>query len=150
MVPSCWRKFSTTTGEMFINGVGQGAAIANYVLLTVWDGGGIDAYDFTNYTNLGQVVTRGKGRVEESDLSLLDKKANATGDPNQTEYVQRIIWTGQTEKGQAVGTGAYVLKAVFQYDRNFKTGAKPSTSTKITKFGFLRTCCESFNRKWYY
>ena len=41
--------FSTTTGEMFINGVGQGAAIANYTLLTVWDGGGIDTYDFTNY-----------------------------------------------------------------------------------------------------
>lgn len=41
--------FSTTTGEMFINGVGQGAAIANYILLTVWDGGGNDTYDFSNY-----------------------------------------------------------------------------------------------------
>jgi hypothetical protein len=107
-------------------------------------------YDFTIYTNLGQVVTRGKGRVEESDLSLLDKKENATGDPNQTEYVQRIVWTGQTQDGQPVGTGAYVLKAVFQYERNFRTGAKPSTSTKITKFGFLRTCCDAFNRKWYH
>jgi serralysin len=41
--------FSTTTGEMFINGVGQGAAGANYILLTVWDGGGNDTYDFSNY-----------------------------------------------------------------------------------------------------
>lgn len=41
--------FSPTTGEMFINGVGQGAAIANYILLTVWDGGGNDTYDFSNY-----------------------------------------------------------------------------------------------------
>nr|MDQ3002954.1 hypothetical protein [Fibrobacterota bacterium] len=107
-------------------------------------------YDFTIFTNLGQVVTRGSGRVEEADLSLLDKKDNASGDPNQNEYVQRIIWTGQTEKGQPVGSGAYVLKAVFRYGSNFKTGAKPSSSTKITKFGFLRTCCESQNRKWYY
>ena len=42
--------FSTTTGEMFINGAGQGAAIANYIMLTIWDGGGIDTYDFSNYS----------------------------------------------------------------------------------------------------
>lgn len=42
--------FSPTTGEMFINGVGQGAPIANYILLTVWDGGGTDTYDFSNYS----------------------------------------------------------------------------------------------------
>jgi Ca2+-binding RTX toxin-like protein len=50
--------FSTTTGEMFINGVGQGRpgganapASANRVFLTIWDGGGNDTYDFSNYTN---------------------------------------------------------------------------------------------------
>jgi serralysin len=45
--------WSATTGEMFVNGVGQGAPIANRVFQTVWDGGGIDTYDFSNYaTNL--------------------------------------------------------------------------------------------------
>jgi Ca2+-binding RTX toxin-like protein len=42
--------FSPTTGEMFINGVGQGAPGGNRIFLTLWDGGGIDTYDFSNYT----------------------------------------------------------------------------------------------------
>ena len=41
------------TGQSFINGVGQGSPISNFILMTVWDGGGIDRYDFSNYaTNL--------------------------------------------------------------------------------------------------
>lgn len=42
--------WSPTTGEMFINGVGQGAPGANRIFLTVWDGGGTDTYDFSSYT----------------------------------------------------------------------------------------------------
>ena len=48
--------FSATTGEMSINGVGQGApgagagGTSNRIFLTVWDGGGTDTYDFSNYT----------------------------------------------------------------------------------------------------
>lgn len=42
--------FSTTTGEMFINGVGQGASGANRVFRTVWDGNGTDTYNLSNYT----------------------------------------------------------------------------------------------------
>jgi serralysin len=42
--------FSSSTGEMFVNGVGQGAPGANRVFLTIWDGGGNDTYDFSNYT----------------------------------------------------------------------------------------------------
>jgi serralysin len=42
--------WSPTTGEMFINGVGQGAPGANLIFLTVWDGGGVDTYDFSNFT----------------------------------------------------------------------------------------------------
>lgn len=42
--------WSPTTGEMFVNGVGQGAPGGNQIFLTVWDGGGTDTYNFTNYT----------------------------------------------------------------------------------------------------
>ena len=42
--------WSPTTGEMFINGVGQGAPGGNQILLAVWDGGGTDTYSFSNYT----------------------------------------------------------------------------------------------------
>jgi serralysin len=45
--------WSPTTGEMFVNGVGQGAPGGNRILQSVWDGGGQDTYDFSNYaTNL--------------------------------------------------------------------------------------------------
>lgn len=42
--------WNPTTGEMSINGVGQGAPAGNRVLLTVWDGNGEDTYDFSNYS----------------------------------------------------------------------------------------------------
>ena len=41
--------WSTITGETFINGAGQGAPAANKIFMTVWDGGGTDTYDFSNY-----------------------------------------------------------------------------------------------------
>lgn len=42
--------WSPTTGQTFINGVGQAMPGGNRILLTVWDGGGVDTYDFSNYT----------------------------------------------------------------------------------------------------
>lgn len=47
--------FNTATGEMSLNGVGQGTPGANRVFLTVWDGGGTDTYDLSNYTTNLQV-----------------------------------------------------------------------------------------------
>ncbi|PVE21381.1 protease [Microvirga sp. KLBC 81] len=44
-------KWNSATGEMMVNGVGQGAPGGNKILLTVWDGGGTDTYDFSNYTS---------------------------------------------------------------------------------------------------
>jgi Ca2+-binding RTX toxin-like protein len=52
--------FSTTTGEMFVDGVGQGTPFANKVFRTIWDGNGIDTYDYSNYTtNLSIDLTPG-------------------------------------------------------------------------------------------
>ncbi len=42
--------WNPTTGEMLVNGVGQGVPAANVVFQTVWDGGGIDTYDFSGFT----------------------------------------------------------------------------------------------------
>ena len=107
-------------------------------------------YEFTIYTNLGERVVAASGTISEEDLRLLDKIESASHDPNQTQYVQRIVWTGRTERGGVAGIGAYVLKAVFRYERNLKTGARASTETKLTKFGFMRECCQAYNDKWYY
>jgi serralysin len=44
-------KWSASTGEMFINGVGQSAPSANRIFQTIWDGGGSDTYDFSTYAS---------------------------------------------------------------------------------------------------
>ncbi|WP_353643020.1 pre-peptidase C-terminal domain-containing protein [Mesorhizobium sp. WSM2239] len=65
--------WSATTGEMSVNGVGQGApgggvgGSANRVFLTIWDGNGEDTYDFSNYTENGLI-----------DLAPGDFRAGAT------------------------------------------------------------------------
>jgi serralysin len=43
--------WSPTTGEMSVNGVGQGRPGGNQIFLTVWDGGGTDTYDFSRYAS---------------------------------------------------------------------------------------------------
>jgi Ca2+-binding RTX toxin-like protein len=46
--PSSYR-WDAKTGQAFIDGVGQGLPGGNRIFCTVWDGGGIDTYDFANY-----------------------------------------------------------------------------------------------------
>jgi serralysin len=70
--------WSNTTGEMFFNGVGQGAPGANRIFLTTWDGGGEDTYDFSNYgTNLRVDLGPGKFSVTANNqLAVLDVNTN--------------------------------------------------------------------------
>jgi Ca2+-binding RTX toxin-like protein len=62
--------FSQTTGEMFINGVGQGAPSGNKIFLTVWDGGGNDTIDASNYSN-GVTIDLRPGEFSTVDQSQL-------------------------------------------------------------------------------
>ena len=66
--------WSPTTGEMFLNGVGQGAPGANRIFLTIWDGGGRDTYDMSNYANGVSIdLTPGKWSVTaQGQRALLD------------------------------------------------------------------------------
>ncbi len=41
--------WNPATGQMSINGAGQGAPGGNRIFLTIWDGGGHDTYDLSNY-----------------------------------------------------------------------------------------------------
>jgi len=43
-------KWDTITGEKFINGGGQGAPILPCIFSDLWDGGGIDTYDLSNFS----------------------------------------------------------------------------------------------------
>ena len=41
--------FDPLTGEMTINGIGQGTPAGNRIFRTIWDGDGSDTYDLSNY-----------------------------------------------------------------------------------------------------
>ncbi|MET1110864.1 MAG: M10 family metallopeptidase C-terminal domain-containing protein, partial [Allosphingosinicella sp.] len=62
--------FSQTTGEMFINGVGQGAPAGNNIFLTIWDGGGNDTIDASNYAN-GVTIDLRPGEFSTVDQAQL-------------------------------------------------------------------------------
>ncbi|NTS66788.1 M10 family metallopeptidase C-terminal domain-containing protein, partial [Sphingomonas sp. HHU CXW] len=70
--------FSQTTGEMFVNGVGQGAPAGNKIYLTVWDGGGNDTIDVSNYAN-GVTVDLRPGEFSTFDQSQLANNLAAQG-----------------------------------------------------------------------
>jgi serralysin len=42
-------QFDPDTGELKIDGVSQGVPGGNRILRTIWDGGGVDTYDFSRY-----------------------------------------------------------------------------------------------------
>ncbi len=68
--------FSATTGEMFIDGAGQGAPGANRIFRTIWDGGGVDTYDFGNYATDMQIDLTPGGW----SLMSADQRANLGND----------------------------------------------------------------------
>jgi serralysin len=42
-------RWDPATGQMFVNGIGQGVPGTSRIFMTVWDGGGTDTYDLSNY-----------------------------------------------------------------------------------------------------
>ncbi|MCM2474093.1 protease [Rhizobium sp. CG5] len=72
--------FSSTTGEMFINGEGQGTPGGNRIFRTIWDGNGSDTYDLSNYTTNLQIDLRpGQwSTFAQAQLADLDGGSRAT------------------------------------------------------------------------
>ncbi|MGX9962182.1 M10 family metallopeptidase [Roseomonas sp. F4] len=68
--------WNALTGEMLINGTGQGAPGANRVFLTIWDGGGIDTYDLSNYAGGVSVdlAPGGASVISRDQLARLDTR----------------------------------------------------------------------------
>ena len=62
--------FSQTTGEMSINGVGQGAPSGNKIFLTIWDGSGNDTIDVSNYST-GVTIDLRPGEFSTVDQAQL-------------------------------------------------------------------------------
>ena len=82
--------FSTTTGEMFIDGVGQGTPQANRIFRTIWDGNGIDTYELSNYTTDLQIdlAPGGWSVFDANQLARLNITDNITARGNVFNALQ--------------------------------------------------------------
>ncbi len=68
-------KWDPSTGQEFINGVAQAMPGGNKVFMTIWDGGGHDTYDFSNYTT-GVTVNLAPGSWTTTSATQLANLGN--------------------------------------------------------------------------
>ncbi len=82
--------WSPTTGQESINGVGQGAPNANFVFMTLWDGGGTDTYDFSNYTtNLSVDLNPGQWTILDTSAAHAQRADMGNNGSAGAEYFAR-------------------------------------------------------------
>jgi serralysin len=92
-------RFNRNTGAMSINGVNQGTpgdglgttyTGDNRVFRTIWDGGGVDTYDFSNYSDSQQIDLRPGlwSTFEDSQLALLDWQSSTLARGNVFNALQ--------------------------------------------------------------
>ncbi len=95
--------WNPATGEMSINGVGQGAPGANRVFLTIWDGGGNDTYDLSNY---GAGVTVNLTPGQHSTLSSAQLANLGDGNFARGNVFNALLFQGNTASliENAIGT----------------------------------------------
>ena len=72
--------FDPNTGQMFIDGVGQGVPLGDKIFRTIWDGGGNDTYDFSNYTTNMTIDLRPGQWSTLSTTQLADLGQSGGGD----------------------------------------------------------------------
>lgn len=77
------------TGQTFVDGVGQGLPYKNYVLETVWDGGGQDTYFAGNYTT---DVTLDLTPGAYSIFSPVQRATVLTGSPVGDSYAKGNVY----------------------------------------------------------
>jgi hypothetical protein len=90
-------------------------------------------YSFHIYDHLGQFVASQEGRVGKELLDLLPRDPEGYG-------VVRFRWIPVSQAGEAVGTGAYILRGRVYTDLSAFPAARPAPTeaTLFRKFGFLR------------
>ena len=142
-------KWNPTTGQETINGVAQTAPGGNTIFMTIWDGGGNDTYDFSNYTtNLSvnlqpgswttvsatQLANLGAGHTAIGNIanaylnnnnpaSLIENAVGGTGNDTITGNIANNKLTG--------GAGNDTLDGVSGTDTAVYSG--PSSAYQVTQ-----------------
>ncbi len=74
--------FSKTTGAMSIDGVAQDAPGSNRIFTTLWDGGGRDMIDLTNFTDDATIDLNEGGALKFSNIQTAQLQAGIYADGN--------------------------------------------------------------------
>uniref|UniRef100_UPI001E2A7F31 M10 family metallopeptidase C-terminal domain-containing protein n=1 Tax=Microvirga roseola TaxID=2883126 RepID=UPI001E2A7F31 len=69
------------TGQTFVNGVSQGSTSDKFIFLTIWDGGGIDTYDMSKYSEGGLIDLSpgGFSRFSTEQLAVRRSESKVSG-----------------------------------------------------------------------
>lgn len=94
--------WNAITGETIINGIGQGApgegagGTANRVFLTIWDGGGRDTYDLSNYAGgvFVDLAPGGFSVLSRTQLATLDVR---DGTQARGNVFNALLFEGNTQ-----------------------------------------------------
>jgi serralysin len=100
--------WNSTTGEMFIDGAGQGTPGGNRIFLTIWDGGGDDTYDFSNYSTNLKVDLR-PGNWTTTSATQLAKLRSDGSKVAAGNIANALLYQGDTRsliENAVGGTGA--------------------------------------------
>jgi serralysin len=105
-------KWNPATGEEYINGHSQGATYHGKILMTLWDGGGQDTYDFSNYhtnvkCNLNPGFWSTPSALQVADLDGSAKVHHAVG-----SIANALLFNGDTRsmiENANGGTGSDLL-----------------------------------------
>ena len=142
-------KWNPTTGQETINGVAQTAPGGNTIFMTLWDGGGNDTYDFSNYTtnlsvnlqpgswttaSAAQLANLGAGHTAIGNIanaylnnnnpaSLIENAVGGTGNDTITGNIANNKLTG--------GAGNDTLDGVSGTDTAVYSG--PSSAYQVTQ-----------------
>jgi serralysin len=101
--------WSTTTGQSFVNGVGGLTPDANFILMTIWDGGGIDTYDFSNYST-DIVVDLRPGAWIDLNTQIANLGDNGAGGP--TYFARGNIANAQVDPNNPSETLSFIERAI--------------------------------------
>ncbi|HEY8381799.1 MAG TPA: M10 family metallopeptidase C-terminal domain-containing protein [Microvirga sp.] len=86
-------RWNPSTGELSVNGAGQGQTHGSKIFLTVWDGGGVDTYDFSQFTGNASIdlAAGGVSKVSEAQLARgVDGKKVAGNVYNAFQYQGKL------------------------------------------------------------
>jgi hypothetical protein len=86
------------------------------------------------FDNLGQFVNRSEVEITRDDL----QSGKLARDPVTRAYLLRLGWFPVSRDGHRISTGAYILRAEFEYGLDPRDYVERGSQVKVTRFGFVR------------